>query len=182
MTVREPQMVRDQKTFENHCSKPYRKPSRAFNCSLFACFLLFQTGKNRMQLNYRVKRCGIKNQNRRQKVLNKGLKFPQGAWHAESLMKFLLICCVSYLNLEVLSSSMPIVVTGLNFACAVIIEIRIKKWKATMIKSSKAENNTVNKRFCSAFFITKLSKNSSQFVCLSLSLLMYRMLSVNNLS
>jgi len=32
----------------------YRKPSSAFNCSLFACFLLFQTGKNRMQLNYRV--------------------------------------------------------------------------------------------------------------------------------
>jgi len=54
--------------------------SRAFSCSLFACFLLFQTGKNRMQLNYCVKRCGVKNQNRRQKVLNRGLKFSQGAW------------------------------------------------------------------------------------------------------
>jgi len=59
-------------------SKACGKPSRAFNCSLFACFLLFQTGKNRMQLNYRVKKCGVKNQNRRQKVLNKGLKFSQG--------------------------------------------------------------------------------------------------------
>jgi len=51
--------------------------SRAFNCSLFACFLLFQTGKNRMQLNNRVKRCGVNNQNRCQKVLNRGLKFSQ---------------------------------------------------------------------------------------------------------
>jgi len=56
-------------------SKAYRKPSRAFTCSLFACFLLFQPGKNRMQLNCRVKRCGIKNQNRRQEVLNRGFKF-----------------------------------------------------------------------------------------------------------
>jgi len=59
-------------------SKAYKNPSRAFNCSLFACFLLFQTGKNRMQLNYRVRRWGVKNQNRRQKVLNRGLKFSQG--------------------------------------------------------------------------------------------------------
>ena len=36
-------------------------------------------------------------------------------------------------------------------------------------------------RFCPAIFITKLSKNSLQFVCLSVSLLMYRMLSVDNL-
>ena len=56
-------------------SKAYRKPSRVFNCSLFACFLLFQTGKNWMQLNCRVKRCGVKNQNRRQEFLNKGFKF-----------------------------------------------------------------------------------------------------------
>ena len=56
----------------------YRKPSRAFSCSLFACFLLFQSGKNLMQLNCRVKRYGVKNQNRRQKVLNRGLKFSQG--------------------------------------------------------------------------------------------------------
>ena len=59
-------------------SKAYRKPSRAYNYSLFACFLLFQTGKNRMQLNCRVKRCGVKNQNRRQEVLNRGLKISQG--------------------------------------------------------------------------------------------------------
>jgi len=59
-------------------SKTYTKPSRAFNCALFACFLLFQIGKNRMQLNYRIKRCGVKNQNCRQKVLNIGLKFSQG--------------------------------------------------------------------------------------------------------
>jgi len=67
-------------------SKAYRKPSRAFNCSLFACFLLFQTGKNRMQLNYRVKKCGVKNQNRRQKVLNRRLQFSLGGlqklWYA----------------------------------------------------------------------------------------------------
>jgi len=42
-------------------SKAYRKPSRAFNCSLIACFLLVQPGKNRMQLNCRVKRCVVKN-------------------------------------------------------------------------------------------------------------------------
>jgi len=59
-------------------SKAYRKPSRAFDCSRFACFLLFQTGKNQMQLNCRVKRCGVKNENRRQKVLNRGFKFSQG--------------------------------------------------------------------------------------------------------
>jgi len=41
--------------------KAYRKPSRAFNCSLF-----FQTDMNRMELNCRVKRCGFKNQKRRQ--------------------------------------------------------------------------------------------------------------------
>jgi len=57
--------------------KAYRKP-RAFNCSLFAFFLLFQPGKNRMQLNCRVKRCGVKNQNRRQEVLNRWFKFSQG--------------------------------------------------------------------------------------------------------
>ena len=59
-------------------SKAYRKPSGAFNCSLFACFLLFQPGKNRMQLNSRVKRCGVKNQNRRQEVLIRGLNFREG--------------------------------------------------------------------------------------------------------
>jgi len=58
--------------------KTYRKPSGAFNCSLFACFLLFQPGKNRMQLNCRVKRCGVKNQNRRQEVLIRGLNFREG--------------------------------------------------------------------------------------------------------
>jgi len=30
-----------------------------------------------MQLNCRVKRYGVKNQNRRQKILNRGLKFSQ---------------------------------------------------------------------------------------------------------
>ena len=59
-------------------SKAYTKPSRAFNCSLFACFLVFEPGKNRMQLNCRVKRCGVKNQNRRQEVLNRRFKFSQG--------------------------------------------------------------------------------------------------------
>jgi len=59
-------------------SKAYRKPSRAFACSRFACFLLFQTGKNRIQLNCRVKRCGVKNQNRGQKVLSRGVNFRKG--------------------------------------------------------------------------------------------------------
>jgi len=54
-------------------SSLYRKPSRAFTCSLLACFLLFQTDKNRIQLNCRVKRYGVKNQNRGQKVLNRGV-------------------------------------------------------------------------------------------------------------
>jgi len=56
-------------------SKAYRKLSRAFNCLLFVCFLLFQPGKNQMQLNCRVKRCGVKNQNHHQEVLNRGFKF-----------------------------------------------------------------------------------------------------------
>ena len=60
--------------------KAYRKPSRAFNCSRFACFLLFQTGKNRIQLNYRVKRCGVKNQNRSQKVLSRSDCISDLAW------------------------------------------------------------------------------------------------------
>jgi len=89
-------------------SKDYRKPSRAFNCSLFACFLLLQPGKNRMQLNCRVKRWS---QNRRQEVLNRGFKFCKGTWHFEILIKSLLI--VSYLNLEGLSLPMPTVATGL---------------------------------------------------------------------
>jgi len=94
-------------------SKAYRKPSRAFNCSRFACFLLFQTGKNRMQLNCCVKRCGVKNQNRHKKVLSGGLNFRKGTWHTENLTKALLICSVSYLHLERLSSPMTTVATGL---------------------------------------------------------------------
>ena len=61
----------ESKTQSADSSKAYRKPSRAFNCSLYACFLLFQTGKNRMQLNYHVKRCAVKNQKLRQNVLNR---------------------------------------------------------------------------------------------------------------
>ena len=94
-------------------SKTYRKPSRAFNCSRFACCLLFQTGKNRMQLNCRVKRCGVKNQHSRQKVLSGDLNFRKGAWPPENLIKASLICSVSYLHLERLSSLMPTVATGL---------------------------------------------------------------------
>jgi len=56
-------------------TEAYGNPSRTFNCSLFACYLLSQPGKNRMQLNYRVKRCGIKKQNRRHEVLYRGFKF-----------------------------------------------------------------------------------------------------------
>jgi len=43
------------------------------------------------------------------------------------LIKSLLIYSVSYLNLEGLTSPMPTVATGLNFAYSVVIEIRIKK-------------------------------------------------------
>jgi len=66
-----------------------------------------------MQLNYRVKRCGVKNQNCRQKVLSRGLHFRKGTWHTANLIKALLICGVSYLHLERLSSPMPTVATGL---------------------------------------------------------------------
>jgi len=94
-------------------SKAYRKPSRAFNCSLFACFLLFQLGKNRMQLNYRVKRCGVRIRTVARKSWIGSLNFRKGTWHSESLIKSWLICSVSYLNLEGLSSPMPTVATGL---------------------------------------------------------------------
>ena len=94
-------------------SKAYTQPSRAFYCTLFACFLLFQPGKNRMQLNYRVRRCGVKNQNCRQEVLNRGFNFREGPWHSESLIKSFLNCSVSYLNLEGLSPPMTTVATGL---------------------------------------------------------------------
>ena len=77
------------------------------------CFLHFETGENRTQLNCRVKRLRFKKQNRRQKVLNRGFKFAQGSWHSENLIKSLLICSVSYLNLEGLSSPVPTMVTGL---------------------------------------------------------------------
>jgi len=90
-----------------------KEPSRAFSCWRFACFLLFQTGKNRMQLNRRVKRCGFKNQNRRRKVLSRGLNFRKGTWHTENLIKASLICSVSYLHLERLSSPMPTVAAGM---------------------------------------------------------------------
>ena len=128
-TLKKHQVVRDLKKFENHCSKAYRKPSRALNCSRFACFILFQTGNNRKQLNCRLKRCGVKNQNRRQKVLSGGLNFRKWTWHTENLIKDLLICSVSYLHLERLSPTNAYRGdwTGLNFAYAVIIEIRIKK-------------------------------------------------------
>jgi len=94
-------------------SKACRKPSRAFNCSLFACFLLFQTGKNRMQLNYRMKRCVVKIRTVARKSSIGGLNFRKWTWHSESLIKSLLICSVSYLNLEGLSSPVPTVATGL---------------------------------------------------------------------
>ena len=74
----ETSQIEESRTQFADSSKAYRKPSRAFNCSLFACFLLFQPGKNQMQLNCHVKRCGVKNQNRRQEVLNRGFKFSQG--------------------------------------------------------------------------------------------------------
>ena len=93
-------------------SNAYRKPFRAFSCSLFTCFLLFQTGKNRMQLNYRVKRCGVKIKTVARKSWIGSLNFCNGTWHSENFIKSLLICSVSYLNLEGLSSPMPTVVMG----------------------------------------------------------------------
>jgi len=53
-----------------------------------------------------------------------------------------------------------------------------------MVETSKAEHSTVNnlKGFVLVFFIPKSSKNSLKFVCLSLSLAMYRMLGVGYLS
>ena len=83
--------------------------------SLFACFLFFQTGKNRMQLNCRVKRYGVKIKTVARKSWIGGLNFRKGTWHSESLAKSLLICSVSYLNLEGLSSPMATVATGLVY-------------------------------------------------------------------
>ena len=110
-------------------SKAYRKTSGDFNCSLFACFLLFQTGKNRMQLNYRVKRCGVKNQNLRKIVLNRGLKFSQGDltfWKFDKIFTDL-YCFIFKFGRAELTNAYSGDWTGLNFAYAVIIEIRIKK-------------------------------------------------------
>jgi len=91
-------------------SKAYRKPSKAFNCSLFTCFLLFQTGKNWMQLNYCLKRCvELKIRTVTRKSSIGGWNFRKGTWHSEHLIKSLLIYSVSYLNLEGLSSPMPTV-------------------------------------------------------------------------
>ena len=57
-----------------------------------------------------------------------------------------------------------------KFPYAAITKIRIKKWKAAIIESSKAEHSKQLKSFVLAF------------ICLSFSLLMHRMLSVDNLS
>jgi len=56
--------------------------------------------------------------------------------------------------------------------------------KATIIESSMADHSTVNnkKGFVLAFFVIKSSRNSSKCISLSLSLSMYRMLGVDNLS
>ena len=110
-------------------SKAYRKPSRAFNCSLFACFLLSEPGKNRMQLNCRMKRCGVKNQNRRQEVLNSGFKFSQGVLTFRKFDKIFtdLQCFIFIFGRAELTNDHRGEWTGLSFAYAVIIEIRIKK-------------------------------------------------------
>jgi len=80
-----------------------------------------------MQLNYRVKRYGVKNQNRRQKVLNKGLKFSQGDltfWKFDKIFTDLK-CFIFKFERAELTNSHRGDWTCLNFAYAVIIEIRI---------------------------------------------------------
>jgi len=54
--------------------------------------------------------------------------------------------------------------------------------KATIIESSQAEQSTVNNSNGLVLtFITRLSRISLKFVCLSLSFLMHRMLNVGQL-
>jgi len=82
-----------------------------------------------MQLNHRVKRCWVKNQNRRQKVLNRGLKFSQGDltfWKFDKIFTDLQ-CFIFKFGRAELNSAHCGDWTGLNFAYVVIIEIRIKK-------------------------------------------------------
>ena len=82
-----------------------------------------------MQLNYRVKRCGVKNQNRRQRVLNRGLKFSQGDltfWKFDKIFIDLQRFIFKFARAE-LTNAHHGDWTGLKFAYAVIIEIRMKK-------------------------------------------------------
>jgi len=81
--------------------------------SLLACFLLFQTGKNRMQPTIAWKDVELKIRTVARKSWIGGLNFRKGTWNSESLIKSLLICSVSYSQLEGLSSPMPTVAIGL---------------------------------------------------------------------
>ena len=68
--------------------------------SWFACLLLFQTAKNRMQRNRRAKWCEVQIRTVARKSSIGDITFPQGTWHSENLTKSPLICSVLYLNLS----------------------------------------------------------------------------------
>ena len=75
-----------------------------------------------MQLNCRVKRCEVKNQNRRQKVLNRGFKFSQGDltfWKFDKIFTDLQFFIFKFGRAE-LTNAHRSDWTGLNFAYGVV--------------------------------------------------------------
>ena len=88
----------------------------------------------------------FKKQNRRRKVMNRAFKFAQGVltfWKFDKIFTDL-YCFIFKFGRANLTNAHRGDWTGLNFAYAVIIEIREKKWKATIIELSQAQDNTVN--------------------------------------
>jgi len=69
---------------------------------------------------------------------------------------------VDFLDCKASNATKPLLerMWGLNYPYAVIIKIRIKKYKVTIIESSKAEQNAVNskhlKRFCPSLLHNKI--------------------------
>jgi len=150
--------------------------------SRFTCLLLFQTAENRTQRNRCVKRCGVCTRTVARKSLIGGFTFTQGDWHSENLVKSPLIYSVTYLNLEGLNPPTLPVATGLVKLpqCCHYWNTYKKLKPSNQVWLNSTANNW--KVFFLTFFITKSSRNSLRFICLSLSLLMHRMLIVGNLS
>jgi len=66
--------------------KPHREMEKNLG-SRFECFLLFQTGKNRTQLNCRMKRWGSKIRTVARKSSIRDLTLHKETWHSENLIK-----------------------------------------------------------------------------------------------